>query len=241
MPNHCTNTLTFYGSDAELTAIRIALVSDAEPIRLIDFNRLIPMPPELRDVTSPVQIVTEEERQQAIAKRDAMRGTPQAEFYTTLPITAAMQADYRARYGADNWYDWATRNWGTKWNAYDVDDAWSMLPSDRGRACMAITFDTAWGPPDPVLRALEAKFPTVHFVHEFEIEGGCGAGRDEYNSPEDCDADPDPVDPAVVAALYDDVCALLEAKGYVVTDNQCMTLLDATLTAIVAAKEAARG
>ncbi len=47
-----------------------------------------------------------------------------------------------------NWYDWNCEHWGTKWNAYSFQ--W------HGKAdhCIAIQFDTAWSPPEPVLDKL---------------------------------------------------------------------------------------
>jgi hypothetical protein len=43
----------------------------------------------------------------------------------------------------DGWYDWRIRHWGTKWNSYDGH------VQDEG-----IGFNTAWGPPTPVIAAL---------------------------------------------------------------------------------------
>lgn len=51
----------------------------------------------------------------------------------------------RAKYGANNWYDWNVHNWGTKWNAYSTS-----VDETNNTIC----FDTAWSSPIPVLEAL---------------------------------------------------------------------------------------
>lgn len=45
-------------------------------------------------------------------------------------------------YGCDSWYDWCCEHWGTKWNACEV------CIGDK-----AISFQTAWNVPDPILEA----------------------------------------------------------------------------------------
>ena len=52
-------------------------------------------------------------------------------------------------YGYPSWYEWATANWGTKWNAYETKRV-----SDT-----VVTFQTAWSMPVKVFTALAAKFP----------------------------------------------------------------------------------
>lgn len=52
-------------------------------------------------------------------------------------------------YGTRNWIDWNVANWGTKWNARDT-----FRKSDK-----SVYFTTAWGNPQPALRALSKKFP----------------------------------------------------------------------------------
>lgn len=45
--------------------------------------------------------------------------------------------------GSLNWYNWCSKNWGTKWNSYDGN-----VTED------GIGFNTAWSPPIPVIAAL---------------------------------------------------------------------------------------
>src|SRR4051812_6071054 len=45
-----------------------------------------------------------------------------------------------------NWYDWQIKNWGTKWNSYK-----SKYGAEGKQAF--VYFQTAWGPPFPVLEA----------------------------------------------------------------------------------------
>jgi len=61
--------------------------------------------------------------------------------------------------GARDWYSWACKNWGTKWNAYEVDAA---------DAC--ITFDTAWSGVPDLITELSLKFPDVTFGYAYADE-----------------------------------------------------------------------
>jgi hypothetical protein len=71
-----------------------------------------------------------------------------------------------AKYGAPDWYEWANKNWGTKWGDYDTD----LLTAQPGFAQYVYT--TAWGPMAAAVRAFSAKFPTLDFTCSYE-EAGC--------------------------------------------------------------------
>ena len=47
----------------------------------------------------------------------------------------------------DNWYDWCTTNWGTKWPEYEP-----FVLDDTEEDSITFTFDTAWGPPIEAFR-----------------------------------------------------------------------------------------
>ena len=64
------------------------------------------------------------------------------------------------QYGVGTWYEWGPKNWGTKWNAYEV-----KVNNNY------IEFDTAWNAPMPVLNALVEKFNLTCDIRAFD-EGG---------------------------------------------------------------------
>lgn len=66
------------------------------------------------------------------------------------------------------WYDWNCENWGTKWDASDVEF------HDYGTDHKRFTFSTPWSPPLPVLIALSAQHPNLHIELEWEEEQGFG-------------------------------------------------------------------
>jgi hypothetical protein len=70
------------------------------------------------------------------------------------PEQAALEEKESAnleRYGAKNWYDWCTTNWGTKWDfGRDVDNNGhkaKIRKRKNGTKYVELRFDTAWGPP----------------------------------------------------------------------------------------------
>lgn len=81
---------------------------------------------------------------------------------TERPLTEAERAEIAAT-GSSDWYEWANKNWGTKWGTYNTQ----VSPDE-------ITFDSAWGPPtDEVMQLicdkLNAPF-TMAGKDEFEEE-----------------------------------------------------------------------
>lgn len=131
MPNWITNRFT---SDAETIGKIVALVKSEESE--FDFNKVIPMPGELRGTTAPTKILPIEEY-----ITDTTRG-----------ITQTMSKELIKKFGFDNWYDWAISNWGTKWNCCDV-----FIGDDY------IEFNTAWSNPMPIFLKLSEMFSDVEF------------------------------------------------------------------------------
>lgn len=88
------------------------------------------------------------------------------------------------KYGAKDWYDWAIKNWGTKWDvdARIVSDITSpMLP---GLRTITYEFDSAWNPPLDVYDVLAARFPNTN-IYACWDESGCDfAGYRMYRKGE---------------------------------------------------------
>lgn len=67
----------------------------------------------------------------------------------------------------NNWYEFNTREWGTKWDASE--------PSiDVEAGSVTFGFNTAWSPPEPVFHAMAKQFPELEFNISFEEEQGWG-------------------------------------------------------------------
>jgi hypothetical protein len=95
-------------------------------------------------------------------------------FGCQKPLTAKRQKALLQKYGTDNWYDWAIRNWGTKWGVYEVSD-W-----DEIRGGERIFFQSAWSPISKIMPLLSKKFPRVHMVLKYADEGGGFLGFEVY-------------------------------------------------------------
>jgi len=95
-------------------------------------------------------------------------------FNTFIPMPPdILRGDVGVRETRPNWYRWSIDNWGTKWDAYDVN----IQPTDNGAV---ITLDTAWSPPIPVINKIAELFPHLSIVHEFVDEGWNFAGETRY-------------------------------------------------------------
>lgn len=141
MPNWTRNELVFRGPDDQLSNICAQLGGQNG---LVDFNRIAPMPEALRTVVSPVRFGEN--------GRVMVGG---GEPYSTREASED-EHDAWVEAGGGSWYEWACANWGTKWNACQVDEHWEI-----GSGCCSISFLTAWDAPRAFYRSLKAKLADV--------------------------------------------------------------------------------
>lgn len=177
MPNHVTNILTIkvkennlFSSEKVQEVIKLLLDENDN----VTFNNILPMPEELKDTTSPTRVVTQQEYEEAVKKREEEIKNGN-NFLMSLPITKEMQFELISKYGVDNWYDWALVNWGTKWGAYDgykIDD--DML-----------VFNTAWDSPFSAIAKLSKLYPELLFNVKYADEDfGYNVGQYTFNDGE---------------------------------------------------------
>ena len=172
MPNYVTNILVIERTartrnfETELKSLLEAIktVENVEGTiteRVIDFNKIFPMPSDLEGTRSPMEIISDEEykeQEQRLANGELTEQEKSWGVYRKL--SAKVQAQFIKKYGADNWYDWKTENWGTKWNASQttkIDE-------------VTISFLTAWGTPLEVIRRLSLNFTNFKFSIDYADE-----------------------------------------------------------------------
>ena len=178
MPNWTGNRLSIIGlvEDIDLfEADRLAALKahDCDIEQCITFHMVLPMPKELKGTISPRPRTEEQIRQDA---KDY--GWPEEVLQVALercltPELAVRLDELKAKYGADNWYDWCINNWGTKWDACHaaIERVPYVLAGPQSKDRVEISFDTAWCAPEPVIHALVRKYPNLNFVHSYSYEG----------------------------------------------------------------------
>lgn len=110
-------------------------VDEQSGTKEFDFETFIPMPEELKDTVAPTP-----------------SDTPKEEINRLVEL-----------YGAANWYDWAIKNWNTKWNAYDTE----IIEGEN-----EFNFMTAWTMPTLIYEEMAKKYPELDFTILAVEEGG---------------------------------------------------------------------
>ena len=179
MPNHTANNFTVTGpKDDVLRFVAQIKGTDSD----IDFNKVLPIPDELRGTSSPSRIQTQEEIDKIWAdwrekKNKGEVGSFEMERPMGLGITQAKYDEFILKYGYADWYDWSIFNWGTKWNAYDVTE-WSINECSEYTTSATIYYETAWSPATALWLNVSKDYPTLDFYHEFADEGGAFLGSE---------------------------------------------------------------
>jgi len=153
MPNWMTNIVDFKGNGAKEATL--ALYEDGT----FAFG-FAPIPEEIIGTRSPVRIVTTAEREQEIIDYDKRDEAYKSMMGRSFGITQEMSNDLMKKYGANNWYDWAVNNWGTKWSGCDGD-------LTKPTQCI---FQTAWSTPYKLLQKLSVLYPEVELSVQYADE-----------------------------------------------------------------------
>lgn len=178
MPNHTANNFTVSGPIEDIKRL-IANAKDGDTE--LSFNKLVPMPEELRGISSPARIQTQQEIDEVWEKWNKSKAEGTLSSYEKdkpfgLGMTQTQYDDLIAKYGSADWYYWAIRNWGTKWGAYDVTE-WD-INEDGANSSATIYYETAWSPASIFWLQVSKDYPTLEFFHEFADEGGGFLGNE---------------------------------------------------------------
>ena len=173
MPNHCENDLWMSGRKQDVATALVFIGADKDAPSF-DFNTLIPYPDPFKSMDDDWEAIPDlvgvycddPEYAARVAARKAAIAAYEAKWHTTSD-----------GYNSGG-FEWCRNNWGTKWNAYHV-----ARRDYDGRVC--VTFQTAWGPPVPVIVALAVRFPTVSFTLEYFERGMNCAGGFKIPSEDD--------------------------------------------------------
>lgn len=193
MPNNTTNILILQGEQESLNDIcNKAFVKDPEMLdeMMFDFNAFIPMS---KDLDIPSGSVGEEAyaclhsnndedwqrylefgwvQEEGICTKDELTNFLEErskkfckEGEMSWRELGNRYAENLKKYGAKTWYEWCTKNWGTKWNSYNAQIVFARANKVR------IEFQTAWTPPIPVYRAISEQYSNVEIEALWFDEG----------------------------------------------------------------------
>ena len=153
MPNECMNILGIMGKKEDVEAF-VKFVTYPENNEIALFNSLMPMPEELGDTQSPVNLADKGKNKELISK-----------------------------YGADNWYDWKIDNWGTKWGDYEVTTSTFAESNTSDDWYITYFYTTAWAPGEnELMNAIANQFPTLKAMLQYEEPGMAFAGETLVNN-----------------------------------------------------------
>jgi len=145
MPNWCYNTLEIEGDKEELKRfIEFAKTDDND----LDTEKFIPYPQKFK----------------IMDKEDSNK---------SFNLNRYDDKDKELLVDGLNGYDWACKNWGTKWGicSASLNTTIEQLEKNEGQT-VCYSFETAWSPPLPVILKMSEMFPKLHFHLEYE-ECGC--------------------------------------------------------------------
>ncbi|APZ42616.1 hypothetical protein [Acidihalobacter ferrooxydans] len=215
MPNHVINRVVVVDGDPE--TLRPFISTTEEEGTFFDFEKLVPMPKELKIEESSIgkngyDIFHGNEN--APVLRYPWMQEKICEYRKQYPDEAGrsdqeiaqilyrgteeerignIYADNLKKHGAKTWYDWSCAHWGTKWNSYHFSEVDGLKE---------FTFDTAWSPPAPIYSKIAEMLPEHRIIVGCFDEGSCFACLFVIEDGHVEDMDIDTGDPAFYAACY---------------------------------------
>lgn len=207
MPNWVETCLTVTGPGTELKRfIETARGRKARPRKnaaALSFEHFIPMPAEIRAVPADsdtdlalTAYGSSRNRRTPLRAHLAARWAREAGITNRKSLQAWLdqhQPELRERarqceenlrhHGSADWYDWANRNWGCKWDAHEsqiTEAPPTAALRGTGDASVEYQFRTPWTPAETAILAMSRLFPQLHFTAVFYAEGAEFYFKGEY-------------------------------------------------------------
>ena len=186
MPNYIQNKLVVNCKSAEELQSFLNTI-EGEEDRVIDFNKITPMPIELIDTeessTTYENLYYYLNDSNKLDEVEKIGKTHSLLRYYKPILFDKSEKDIKEKikkgeqsynnfikYGFVSWYGWSLYHWGTKWNAKETYII-------KNRTCATIGFVTAWSGVPLIIEKLAKIFPNVYFEYSYADEDrGCNVG-----------------------------------------------------------------
>lgn len=180
MPNWVQNRLTIEGDYEKVLSVLKSKEGD------FDFNKIVPMPIELRGSVSGSPSFSKyfynDDTPKTFTRPELIKYVSKCmreSKYSWSMDRKAKDCAWKTyklwcKTGFGDWYDWALSNWDTKWNACEVSVADNV-----------VYFQTPWSDVRNLMRKLSKQFPEEYFTYEFaEEQTAYYTGYVEYHNGE---------------------------------------------------------
>ena len=170
MANYYQSSLTLRGERETMEKI-FDSIKDEESKRVIDFDKVIPMPEELNiesnSACDTIIVLLMRQARFLFFGPYSPEVKDAQERYEKWPEEHKQKYEEMAKkylmniakYDYPNWYSWHIAKWGTKWNSIEGYGT-------QRREGDTIYFETANGFCEPVIEALSKQYPDVEFIYE---------------------------------------------------------------------------
>lgn len=186
MPNWCYNNITVTGEEVDIKDFCDKAIKSINGENLFRISNIIQTPEKIKNTISPSSSavgkkwVNEHEIPKIReSKLNSILDDKEIEEFL-IPCennTPEKCEELRKEFGADNWYDWNIKNYGTKW-----DSEGEAFISDKS---VKFHLETAWSPPEALFYKLQQIFPKLNFCITFDLEGSETCGRYQTLMTED--------------------------------------------------------
>ena len=144
MPNWCHNRITIFGNEETEAKLK----ENEETFRKEQpINEIFPIP-DFKNIP---------DEKGELPKLEQKLNPDGSIFYETYNFPDGKNDD--------RWYMWCVNNWGTKWDAGDVDIEY------EDSEILELEFDTAWSPPEGIMEKLREKYPELSFQCFYDEPG----------------------------------------------------------------------
>ena len=178
IPNWCENELVVKGEVKEL--VRFSNFAKTQKSK-IDENKFIPYPEHFKELDD----VHREWLKKADRYADAITKTKRGWYCGDL-LTETQRKSFTDLHGEQpkdgynqGGYEWCCNNWGTKWGLCNAE---GFINKEKKR--IFYNFDTAWSPPEPLVRKMAEMFPELEFTLKFWESGMGFRGTTKYKAEE---------------------------------------------------------
>lgn len=175
--NPITNQFTRRGKeDVEGVPDGFEQEFEAAYLQMPDFNNIKPMPDTLNitsgslgEIAHQLLFGTKKERFFPLSiEENQRRFKEMSEESQREAVDLAIKYQQNlTKYGSTTWYDWAIKNWGTKWNSYDCEKV-----NDT-----TYEFDTAWSGVPQLIEEIATQYPDIEITYKYSDEdtgSNCG-------------------------------------------------------------------